>query len=112
MVGAGAPEGVVAPQQSFGQMLSGSVKIEKMYNSKKKYKITFDKKNTSNVFMHEATEGNEDRQLIEIELKDWTDSAFNLSPYVSNYKPNIVMRLASGKCPIHNNSKRTDYFIS
>ena len=74
------------PKREFDQVLSGDVKIKKIPNSNKEYKITFSKKNISKVLMYQTWSStsaalNGSRKVKEVKAKDWVKAAF---PKVEN----------------------------
>ena len=80
------PTPPVKPKREFDQVLSSDVKIKKLNNSNKEYKITFSKKNISKVLMYQVWSStsaalNSNREVKEMEATKWVNAAF---PKVEN----------------------------
>jgi hypothetical protein len=82
------------------------VKIKKVLNSDNEYKITFSKKNISKVLMYQVwsdsntLEGkklNENRQVNEMNAKDWVKAVFLNPPPAVPFTPTTVMELGNNK---------------
>ena len=73
-------------KREFDQILSGDVKIKKIPNSNKEYKITFSKKNLSKMLMYQTWSStsaalNAHRKVKEMKAAKWVKAAF---PKVEN----------------------------
>jgi hypothetical protein len=102
------PAAPIAPKREFDQILSGDVKIKKLCNSDDEYKITFSKKkkDISKVLMYQVwsdsntPEGkklNENREVYEMNAKDWVKMAFPKPPPVVPFTPTTVMEHGNKK---------------
>ena len=80
------PTPTPAAKREYDQILSGDVKIKKLYNSNKEYKIKFSKKNISKVLVYQtwsstSTALNSGREVKVMKAKYWVKVAF---PKVEN----------------------------
>jgi len=91
------------PKREFDQVLRGDVKIKKIPNSNKEYKITFSKKNISNMILYQtystsaALNGN--RRVGEVKAKDWVKVFFPKTPALDAipFTPTTVMEIGNNK---------------
>ena len=98
----------IAPKREFDQILSGDVKIKKLCNSDDEYKITFskNKKHISKMLIYQVwsdsntPEGkklNENREVYEMNAKDWVKMAFPKPPPAVPFAPTTVMEHGNKK---------------
>lgn len=103
-----APAAPIAPKREFDQILSGDVKIKKLCNSDDEYKITFskNKKHISKMLIYQVwsdsntPEGkklNENREVYEMNAKDWVKMAFPKPPPAVPSAPTTVMEHGNKK---------------
>jgi len=90
--------------REFDQVLRGDVKIKKIPNSNKEYKITFSKKNISKLLMYQVWSStsaalNGDRRVGEVKAKDWVKVFFPKTPYATYaaipFTPTTVMEIGN-----------------
>jgi hypothetical protein len=105
-----APISTDTSTRKFDYILSGDVKIKKLYNSDDEYKITFSKKKNHiiKVLMYQiwydsnTLEGkklNENREVHEFKAKDWVKAGFPNPPREGKvpYTPTTVMKHGNKK---------------
>ena len=93
------------PKREFDQILSGDVKIKKIPNSNKEYKIKFSKKNLSKMLMYQVWSStsaalNGNRRVGEVKAKDWVKVFFPKTPYATYaipFTPTTVMEIGNNK---------------
>ena len=93
------------PKREFDQILSGDVKIKKIHNSNKEYKITFSKKNLSKMLVYQTWSStsaalNGDRRVGEVKAKNWVKIFFPKTPYATYaipFTPTTVMEIGNNK---------------
>jgi len=102
------PAAPIAPKREFDQILSGDVTIKKLCNSDDEYKITFSKKKKdinkmliyqvwSDSNTPEGKKLNENREVYEMNAKDWVKMAFPKPPPVVPFTPTTVMEHGNKK---------------
>jgi hypothetical protein len=92
------PNPSISPTFNFNQVLSGDVKIKEINNND--YKITFSKKNISDVLLYQIWSEtskplNNDRKLVNIKVKNWVKIVFpDISPPPNiPFTPTTIMEL-------------------
>jgi len=91
--------------REFDQVLRGDVKIKKIPNSNKEYKITFSKKNISKVLMYQTWSStsdalNSNQRVGEFKAKNWVKIFFPKTPYATYaipFTPTTVMEIGNNK---------------
>jgi hypothetical protein len=94
------------PIPEFDQILSGDVKIEKRCSRHYTHKITFSKKNITDVLVYQVWSENSvvlnnNRFVKEVKATKWVKEAFRKVENAISFTPTVVMELDDGECPVH-----------
>lgn len=101
----------VKPYRSYDQVLSGDVTIKKIRNND--YKITFSKKNISNMLMYQVYSKdyatlNKHRRAVYIKATDWVKSVFAYT-FPNSFRPTTIMEFSNKECPFHHQGKECGF---